>query len=112
MKVAFTKNNAQDSSIIRIDASLNDTLEASVYFYVKTQVDASFVYKAGDTITGNLIINSSLNVGGNINGEVSTYYYLGRENIDGSWRWYIDVSGNLRFEKRESSVWEFAGSFV
>jgi len=38
---------------------------------------------------------------------VPEYQYLGYPNVDGSWRFFVDASENLRFEKRLSGVWTY-----
>jgi hypothetical protein len=37
---------------------------------------------------------------------------MGNENTDGSWRWSINVSGDLEFQKRVSGTWTYKAKFV
>ena len=41
----------------------------------------------------------------------ASYFILGSIGIDGSWRFWIDPSGNLSFEKRVSGTWINKGTF-
>ena len=42
---------------------------------------------------------------------VVNYFYMGDPSTDNSWRWSIDGSSNLKFEKRVTGVWTFSGKF-
>ncbi len=46
VEAAFVKNNVQDETINRIDASLNDGIIATDYFYTREEIDASFALKS------------------------------------------------------------------
>ena len=42
----------------------------------------------------------------------ATYQYMGDPNTNGSWRFYVDGSANLTFEKRVAGTWTFGGQFT
>lgn len=50
-----------------------------------------------------IITNPTIN--GDTYNEIGSYQYMGDEGTDGSWRWFINVDGDLEFQKRESGVW-------
>ncbi len=55
------------------------------------------------TFTGNVIVTGDLTVSGNTyqsDSYISSEYFVGPKDTDGSWRVYIDPSGNLVFEVR------------
>ena len=37
---------------------------------------------------------------------------MGDPATDGSWRFYVDGSSNLTFEKRVGGLWTFGGQFT
>ncbi|MCE5347165.1 MAG: hypothetical protein LLG13_12890 [Bacteroidales bacterium] len=39
------------------------------------------------------------------------YFYMGDPSVDNSWRWFIDPSTDLQFQKRISGTWTYAGKF-
>jgi len=43
--------------------------------------------------------------------ETANYHYIGEPSIDNSWRYFVDPSTDLRFEKRIAGVWTYAGKF-
>lgn len=42
----------------------------------------------------------------------ANYQYMGDPNTNGSWRFYVDGSSNLTFEKRTGGSWVFGGQFT
>ena len=94
-----------DASIIRIDVSLNDVIEATDLFYSKTYIDGSLVTRdlsinvnttditniesslnlflplSGGTITGDLIVDQNIDIGGDLTIDGSLYV-IGVESID------------------------------
>lgn len=39
------------------------------------------------------------------------YFYMGEPSADNSWRWYINPSTDLVYEKRVAGTWTYAGKF-
>ena len=64
------------------------------------------------TLSSTTIQNSGdLEVGGDINMALTSYQYFGDISTDGSYRFFINVSGDLEFQKRVAGSWVFKGSF-
>jgi len=43
--------------------------------------------------------------------ETADYHYIGEPSADNSWRWFIDPSTDLQFQKRIRGTWTYAGKF-
>jgi hypothetical protein len=67
---------------------------------------ATKVNKAGDTITGQLSVNSDVILGS------GNSFYLGDPSSDGCWRFIVDTSGNLAVQKRVTGTWLERGVFI
>ena len=113
------------------DTELSTTLATKTY--VDTQLWAtgatSWVSLVGDdtitgtkTFSGPVIINSGITldeltvsnnliVSGNTYNKIDSYTYFGGD-YNGSWRFYINPTGDLSFEKKISGVWTWKGSFA
>lgn len=48
----------------------------------------------------------------NLRNNTSSYFYIGSEGVDGSWRFFVNSAGELEFQKRESGTWEFKTKMV
>jgi hypothetical protein len=53
-------------------------------------------------------MNADLNANGYSINNIH-YLYLGDPSINGTWRIYVGLSGNLTFEERVSGSWVFKG---
>ena len=118
--------NQLDASIIRIDASLNDVVDAYSLFLPNASLGTGLVWNAGyldvstaggggvsQTVFDSSIasIESSINALYTIVLDTSTTK-IGDQTVDGSWRLTIDTSGNLSVQKRVSGIWIEKGSFI
>lgn len=74
----------------------------------KLTFDGSLLTVDGSIKTTDLIVDGST-----ISNEVTvlTYQYMGNKDSDGSWRFFVDSSYNLAFEKRVSGNWVVCGKF-
>ncbi len=96
---AITNNPTSLSGLT--DTTISELAEGDVLIYsggtwindTTVEMDSLFLNLSGGTITGSLT--------------VIDYYYMGDENTDGSWRWFINVDGDLEFQKRISTVWTY-----
>jgi len=55
--------------------------------------------------------SSKLDVAGDVEIGNINYFYLGDPGTNGSWRFHVDTSNNLRFERRVSGGWIDKGGF-
>lgn len=117
---------------IALGSATNNELATSLA--IKTYVDAqlfsgggvtsSFVtLNTNQTISGNKIFNgtvtfnstvefSTLNIGTltvteDTFNSITSYQYIGAENLDGSYRMFINLNGELQIERRETGIWQF-----
>jgi hypothetical protein len=64
--------------------------------------------KTFDATTNFSDINvESIENSGNLNNALTSYIYFGSENVDGSFRLFLNVLGDLEIQKRISGVWTF-----
>ena len=48
----------------------------------------------------------------NLRNNTDSYFYIGDVNTDGSWRFFVNPSGELEFQKRESGIWEYRSKMI
>jgi hypothetical protein len=100
----------------QIDASFYDVVEASTLFYTKDQIDENILWTIDSSTitlknTSNTVQLNNLNIQENLIVEVE-YFYMGDPLVDNSWRWSVDESTNLRFEKLISGTWVYKSSII
>jgi hypothetical protein len=61
------------------------------------------IYGQASGTTG--ITNSGLVLDGN-------YYYAGEPTTDGSWRWFVNIDGDLEFQKLIGGIWTYKQKFT
>jgi len=73
--------------------------------------DAATSFGNNINVTGDANITTDINVSGNTYNGITSYQYIGDSTTIGSYRMYINPSGDLQFDKLISgSTWEFRAS--
>jgi hypothetical protein len=102
------------------DTSLATT--AAIFGYVNTLVygsgatDGIVLVSTDQTITGEKTFSTdanftNVNINDDLNLELTSYHYFGQEDVDNSWRIFINPLNELEIQKRESGVWVYKGNF-
>lgn len=84
---------------------INNNIEASANIIPDTTDSKDL---GGSSKRWNTIFTDNVNLRNNTN----SYFYIGDESTDGSWRFFVNSSGELEFQKRIGGVWEYRSKFI
>ena len=99
-----------DASIIRIDASLNDVVDAYGVFLPNSSIGSGLSWNHTNYLDVSIAQDPSINQLYTMVLD-SSITKIGNQNTDGSWRFVIDSSGNLSVQKRITGSWVEKGNF-
>jgi len=102
-----------DSIKIKDDAGAVNFINMNVTSSPASGTEESYSFNIdGSTIVKVWGESSGTGVLRNTGFVVKTYQYMGDPNTNGSWRFYVNSSGDLVFEKRISGTWVEKGKFT